>query len=193
MVGWGGTRLGRCVSQRRTDRGDGGTASSTVEWYWYARIEVDLISRCVYWSWGASLVVVPCHVVLCLCQCRFSLLQCFLHSVCELVDRFDLWRGLVRFETGSYHLHDVFTVVTVGCLVQLPEWMKTLFVSFRGLFHFCFIPTSFSFCFIYCFIPIVLFHSFKATSSFLYQSPAMGNDYVINQKNFRCFISHYFL
>jgi hypothetical protein len=76
--------------------------------------------------------------------------------------------------TGSYHLHDAFTVATVGCLVQLPEMNETLFVSFRILFHFCFIPTSFSFCFIYCFIPIILFHSFRATISFLYQSPCYG-------------------
>ena len=75
---------------------------------------------------------------------------------------------------SSYHLHDAFTVVTVGHLQQLPEMNEAIFVSFRGLFHFCFIPTSFSFCFIYCFILMILFHSFRATISFLYQSPSYG-------------------
>ena len=31
---------------------------------------------------------------------------------------------------SSYHLHDAFTVVTVGHLQQLPEMNETLFVSF---------------------------------------------------------------
>jgi len=76
--------------------------------------------------------------------------------------------------TSSCHLHDAFTVVTVGCLVQLPEMNETLFVSFRILLHFCFILSKFSFfvsfsrknCFILlhsCFILLpscfILFHS----------------------------------
>ena len=69
--------------------------------------------------------------------------------------------------TSSCHLHDAFTVATVGCLVQLPEMNETLFVSFRILLHFCFI-------FIFCLIlsekllhsASLLFHS----ASFLFHS-----------------------
>ena len=64
------------------------------------------------------------------------------------------------FATGSYHLHDAFTVVTVGCLVQLPEMNETLFVSFRILLHFCFI-------FIFC---LILSEKLLHSASFLFHS-----------------------
>ena len=95
--------------------------------------------------------------------------------------RFQMWIQFCCFYrkqrwigTSSCHLHDAFTVVTVGCLVQLPEMNETLFVSFRILLHFCFILSKFSFfvsfsqknCFILlhsCFILLpscfILFHS----------------------------------
>ena len=61
---------------------------------------------------------------------------------------------------SSYHLHDAFTVVTVGHLQQLPEMNETLFVSFWILLHFCFIPLKFSF-FVSFFQKncLILFHS----------------------------------
>jgi len=60
------------------------------------------------------LVVVPCHVILRLGQCRLSLFKCVLHLVRELIHHFDSGWRLVWFEA---HPRVTASVKEEGCLL----------------------------------------------------------------------------
>ena len=51
-------------------------------------VEVHFVSDGVNRNWSLSLVVVPCHVVLCLSESRLSFFEGVLHPLSELVDCF---------------------------------------------------------------------------------------------------------
>ncbi|KIM40813.1 hypothetical protein M413DRAFT_72527, partial [Hebeloma cylindrosporum] len=60
-----------------------------------ARIEEDLVTGGKHRCRGPTLVVIPCHFVFGLGECRFSFFQCRFHPVGELVHGFYPGTGLV--------------------------------------------------------------------------------------------------
>jgi len=61
-------------------------------------VKVDHVARREGWCGGVAAVVIPCHIVLCLSQHRLGCLKGVFHPICELVNRFDTRRRLMRFE-----------------------------------------------------------------------------------------------
>ena len=61
-------------------------------------IQEYLIPRVKYWGWRPSLVVVLCHVLLCLPNCGLGLFDCCFHAFCELVYYFQSRKTLPRFK-----------------------------------------------------------------------------------------------
>jgi len=61
-------------------------------------VEVDHVAEREGWCGGAAAVIIPCHVVLCLGQCRLGFLEGVLHLICEFINHFEAGRRLMRFE-----------------------------------------------------------------------------------------------
>src|SRR6266540_3220144 len=79
------------------------------------RIKVDLVARREGWRWGVTAIVVLCHVVLCLSECRLGFFQCILHPIHKLVNCFHLGWRLVRFKA---HLRVLASIKEEGCLLR---------------------------------------------------------------------------
>jgi len=77
-------------------------------------VEIDHVAGREGWCGGAAAVVIPCHIVLCLGQCRLGFLEGVLHPIREFINRFEAGWGLMRFKA---HLRVSAGIEEEGCLL----------------------------------------------------------------------------
>jgi len=78
------------------------------------RVKVDHVTGREGRCRGAAVVVIPCHIVLCLSQRRLGFLEGVLHLIHEFINRFYVGRRLMRFKA---HLRVSAGVKKEGCLL----------------------------------------------------------------------------
>jgi len=78
-------------------------------------VKVDHVAGREGWCGGVAAVVIPCHIVLCLSECRLGFLKGVLHPIHEFTNRFEAGRGLMWFEA---HLRVSAGIKEEGCLLR---------------------------------------------------------------------------
>jgi len=99
-------------------------------------VKVDHVAGREGWCRGVVVVVIPCHVVLCLGQRRLGFLEGVFHPIREFINRFKAGQRLMRFEahpgvSASIEeegclLRGRVDVVIVGELRQGEEWVPVI-------------------------------------------------------------------